>query len=65
MGQVVNVRIGEIIKAQQPDIYKRLGQQNNKKKKQRKDENLSFSDVLELMEHDSYYRAKGGALRQK
>ncbi|WP_282804658.1 hypothetical protein [Clostridium tetani] len=63
------MKIGNIIKAQQPDMYKRLRQQNrkqNKKKKSRrgKQEHLSFSDVLELMKHDSYKRHRG-ALRQR
>ncbi|WP_317723204.1 hypothetical protein [Clostridium tetani] len=63
------MKIGNIIKAQQPDIHKRLRQQNrkqNKKKKSKrgKQEHLSFSDVLELMKHDSYKRHRG-ALRQK
>ncbi|WP_317724993.1 hypothetical protein [Clostridium tetani] len=61
------MKIEKIIKAQQPDIHKRLKQQNKKKKKSRrgKQEHLSFSDVMELMKHDSYYRGKGGALKQR
>ncbi|RXM79591.1 hypothetical protein DP144_01935 [Clostridium tetani] len=59
------MKIENIIKAQQPDIHKRLKQQNNKKKSRRgKQEHLSFSDVLELMKHDSYKRHRG-AIRQR
>ncbi|NME95345.1 hypothetical protein HF847_04975 [Clostridium cochlearium] len=63
------MKVERIIKTQQPDIHKRLKQQNkkqNKKKSRRgKQEHLSFSDVMKLMKHDSYYRGKGGAIRQK
>lgn len=30
-----------------------------------KEENLSFFDVMDLMKHDSYYRGKGGAIKQR
>ncbi|BDR63995.1 hypothetical protein [Clostridium tetani] len=64
------MKIENIIKTQQSDIHKRLRQQNrkqNKKKKSRrgKQKYLSFNDVMELMRHDSYYRGKGGAIRQR
>ncbi|RXI46279.1 hypothetical protein DP145_06805 [Clostridium tetani] len=63
------MKIGNIIKTQQPDIHKRLRQQNRKQNKKKsgrgKQEHLSFSDVMELMRHDSYYRGKGGALKQR
>ncbi|RXI38840.1 hypothetical protein DP129_10815 [Clostridium tetani] len=58
------MKIEKILKVQQPDIHKRLRQQNKKKAK-RKGEHLSFNDVMELMRHDSYYRGKGGAIRQR
>ena len=60
------MRIGSIIEAQQPDIYKQLNEKykQNKKKKDRRGQNLSFSDVMDLMKHDSYKR-HNGALRQK
>ncbi|AJA42853.1 hypothetical protein phiCT19406C_30 (endogenous virus) [Clostridium phage phiCT19406C] len=58
----------KIIKAQQPDIHKRLRQQNRKQNKKKsgrgKQEHLSFSDVMELMKHDSYKRHRG-AIRQR
>lgn len=63
------MKVEKIIKTQQPDIHKRLKQQNkkqNKKKSRRgKQEHLSFNDVMKLMKHDSYYRGKGGAIKQK
>lgn len=60
------MRIGSIIEAQQPDIYKQLNEKykQNKKKKDKGGQKLSFSDVMDLMKHDSYKRHKG-ALRQK
>ncbi|RXI46072.1 hypothetical protein DP145_01660 [Clostridium tetani] len=60
------MKIGKIIKAQQPDIHKRLNRniKQNKKKSRKEGEHLSFSDVMELMRHDSYKRCKGGAIRR-
>ncbi|RXM75110.1 hypothetical protein DP144_10855 [Clostridium tetani] len=62
------MKIGKIIKAQQPNIHKKLKQQNRKQNKKKsgrgKQEHLSFSDVMEIMKHDSYKRHRG-ALRQK
>ncbi|NOH14855.1 hypothetical protein [Clostridium cochlearium] len=63
------MKVEKILKAQQPDIHKQLNKnrkQNNKKKSRRgKQEHLSFSDVMKLMKHDSYYRGKGGSIKQK
>ncbi|WP_407845644.1 hypothetical protein [Clostridium tetani] len=61
------MKIGKIIKTQQPDIHKQLNKEQNKKKKSKrgKQEHLSFNDVMELMKHNSYYRGKGGALNQR
>ncbi|AJA42579.1 hypothetical protein DP124_01275 [Clostridium tetani] len=61
------MKIEKIIKAQQPNIHKQLNKnrKQNKKKSRKEGEHLSFSDVMELMRHDSYYRGKGGALKQK
>ncbi|WP_317725134.1 hypothetical protein [Clostridium tetani] len=59
------MKIEKIIKTQQPNIHKRLRQQNRKKKSRKGKEHLSFFDVVEPMKHDSYYRGKGGALKQK
>ncbi|HID0814581.1 hypothetical protein [Clostridium botulinum] len=62
------MNVGKIIETQQPGIHKQLNkdrQQNNKKRRRgKKEENLSFSDVMELMRHDSYKRCKGGAIKQ-
>ena len=55
------MKIGEILKEQQPEVYKKLI--DNKKKRGK--ENLSFSYVENLMKHDSYYRGKGGSIKQK
>ncbi|WP_317817797.1 hypothetical protein [Clostridium tetani] len=62
------MKIGKIIKIQQPDIHKQLNKNRKQKKKKsgrEEQEPLSFSDVMELMKHDSYYRGKGGALKQR
>ncbi|MBV1816878.1 hypothetical protein ACIR03_02615 [Clostridium cochlearium] len=60
------MKVEKIIKTQQPDIHKRLKQQNKKQKKKsrRGKDHLSFNDVMELMKHDSYKRCKGGAIRR-
>lgn len=58
-------KVGKAIKPQQSDMHKKLNQQNNRKKRRRdSEEHLSFSDVMELMKHDSYCRHRG-AIRQK
>ncbi|KGO12709.1 hypothetical protein NZ45_16345 [Clostridium botulinum] len=61
------LKVGKIIETQQPGIHKQLNKnikQNNKKRRRGKKEDLSFSDYVEMMKHDSYRRHKG-ALRQK
>ncbi|EPY2306189.1 hypothetical protein ACXATD_001843 [Clostridium sporogenes] len=61
------MKVGKIIETQQPGINEKLNKnrkQNNKKCRRGKKEDLSFSDVMELMQHDSYKRHRG-ALRQK
>ncbi|QRI54069.1 hypothetical protein [Clostridium botulinum] len=61
------MKVGKIIETQQPGIHKQLNKnikQNNKKRRRGKKEDLSFSDYVEMMKHDSYRRHKG-ALRQK
>ena len=63
------MRIEEILKRTQPEIYETLknkGKNNkrrNKKRKQKK-ENLNEKDIKELMSHSSYRRGTGGAIRQ-
>jgi len=61
------LKVGKIIETQQPGIHKQLNKnrKQNKKKCRRDKEDLSFSDYVEMMKHDSYYRGNGGALRQK
>ncbi|NHI49133.1 hypothetical protein FDE94_15055 [Clostridium botulinum] len=62
------MKIGEILEVQQPNKHKNL--KNNKynkkdKKNEKSKEKLLFSDVVNLMKHDSYYRGKKGRIRQK
>ncbi|KEI99571.1 hypothetical protein N496_08335 [Clostridium botulinum A2B3 87] len=63
------LKVEKIIEAQQPGIHKQLSKdrkQNNKKRRRgKKEENLSFSDVMGLMNHDSYCRGKGGRIKQR
>lgn len=60
------LRIEKILETQRPKEHKQLNKNRKEnKKKSRRGENLSFSDVMELMKHDSYKRGKGGALRQR
>ena len=63
------MRVEKILKTQQPNTHKQLNKnrkQNSKKRRRGKqEENLSFSDVMDLMKHDSYYRGKGGSIKQR
>ncbi|HCL4447572.1 TPA: hypothetical protein N2D04_002636 [Clostridium botulinum] len=62
------MRIEKILKIQQPDTHRKLNKnrkQNNKKCGRGKKEDLSFSDVMDLMSHDSYCRGKGGSIKQR
>ncbi|BAQ36305.1 hypothetical protein CBB2_3302 [Clostridium botulinum] len=61
------LKIEKILKIQQPGIHKQLNKnrnQNKKKSRRGKKEDLSFSDYVQMMKHDSYKRYKG-ALRQR
>ncbi|AUN00954.1 hypothetical protein EXM98_01110 [Clostridium botulinum] len=61
------MKVVRIIETQQPGIYKQLNKnrkQHNKKRRRGKKEDLSFSDYVQMMKHDSYKRYKG-ALRQR
>lgn len=62
------MKIGDIIKANQPGIHNQLNRKQGKaadvKKRYKERESLSFSDIEKLMQHDSYTRGKGGAIRQ-
>lgn len=62
------MKVGKIIEVQQPNTHKQLNKkrkQNNKKRRRGKQEDLSFNDVMELMQHDSYYRGRGGSIKQR
>ncbi|AUN22150.1 hypothetical protein RSJ22_12140 [Clostridium botulinum] len=62
------LNVGKIIETQQPGIHKQLNKnrkQNNKRRRRGKKEDLSFSDIMDLMSHDSYYRGRGGAVKQR
>ncbi|KIN80221.1 hypothetical protein SD74_16920 [Clostridium botulinum] len=62
------LKVGKIIETQQPGIHKQLNKnrkQNKKKCRRGKKEDLSFSDVMNLMSHDSYCRGKGGRIKQR
>ncbi|NCI18593.1 hypothetical protein EXM36_02930 [Clostridium botulinum] len=62
------MKVGRIIETQQPGIHKELNKnrkQNNKKCRRGKKEDLSFSDVMDLMKHDSYCRGRGGSIKQR
>ncbi|MCC5422504.1 hypothetical protein [Clostridium botulinum] len=62
------MRIEKILKTQQPDTHRKLNKnrkQNNKKCGRGKQEDLSFSNVMDLMKHDSYCRGKGGSIKQR
>ena len=62
------MRIEEILKRTQPELYETLkykgknSKGRNKKRKQKK-ENLNEKDINELMSHSSYRRCSG-AIRQ-
>ncbi|NFG96840.1 hypothetical protein FDC49_10450 [Clostridium sporogenes] len=62
------MRIEKILKTQQPNTHKQLNKnrkQNKKKCGRGKKENLSFSDIMDLMSHDSYSRGRGGSIKQR
>ncbi|MCJ8173020.1 hypothetical protein [Clostridium botulinum] len=63
------LKVEKTLKTQQPGIHNQLNKnrkQNKKKSRRgRKEENLSFSDVMDLMNHDSYCRGKGGRIKQR
>ncbi len=64
------MKIGEILRDRQADVYKQLNSKpksNKKRRRSRRRENqgLTFSQVEQLMKHDSYSRGRGGAIRQR
>ncbi len=54
------MRINEMVKNQQPQIYEKL----SKKQQRKTDLNLNTKDIEELMQHSFYRRGRGGAKRQ-
>lgn len=54
------MRVKNILKEQQPEVYNRL----KKLKVKTINENLSHEDFENLMKHSSYRRGSGGAKRQ-
>ncbi|ACA56493.1 hypothetical protein CLK_1113 [Clostridium botulinum A3 str. Loch Maree] len=52
------LKVEKILKTQQPGIHKQLNKNRNQNKKKsrrgKKEENLSFSDIMDLMSNDSY-----------
>lgn len=55
------MKIGQILRENQPNEYKNLVSKEYISKNQ---EHFSTKDIEELMKHSSYKRSKGGALRQ-
>lgn len=54
------MNIGRIIKENYPQSYESLRKIRNENKK----ENLTESDIKELMHHSSYRRSRRGAIKQ-
>lgn len=64
------MKVGEILRDKQKDVYKELNNKPKRRKKRRrgnkkKKEALSFSDIENMMKHDSHTRGRGGAIKQK
>lgn len=59
------MKVGQIIKNNQPAEFKKLNNYRRKKKrkKRKREENLSTDDFAKMMQHSSYKRV-GGAIRQ-
>lgn len=59
------MNIAEILKINQPDYYKKLKEKTMKRKKRnRKKERLTESEIIILMYHPSYKRSSRGAIKQ-
>lgn len=59
------MNIAEILKINQPDYYKKLKSKTIKRKKRnRKKESLTESEIINLMYHPSYKRSSRGAIKQ-
>lgn len=65
------MKLGEILRDKQVEIYKELNSKPKRKKRRRRGnksnnkETLSFSDIENMMKHDSHTRGRGGAIKQK
>lgn len=63
------MKVGEILRANQAEVYIELNKKPKRKKGRRgkhsKKDELSFSDFKNMMKHDSYSRGPGGSIRQK
>lgn len=58
------MRIGEVLRSNQPGTYSDLNKQKKKRKKKKpKEEKLTEFDIKQLMKHDSHKRVNG-AIRQ-
>lgn len=55
------MKIGEILRAKQPDVYRQL---NSRKKERRSKDSLSFNYCKELMEEGHVYKRHKRAVRQ-
>jgi hypothetical protein len=62
---VRRVQIGQTLKEQQPEEYRKL-KKRKKKRRARDKSKLSFRDIEKLMQGNchTYRRGKGGALKQ-
>ena len=58
------MKIEDILKANQPDVYRKLNRNRKTKKKKSSNKNFSSSFVEGLMKSRSYKRARGGAMKQ-
>lgn len=59
------MNIAEILKVNQPDYYKKLKSKTIKRKKRnRKKESLTESEIINLMYYPSYKRSSRGAIKQ-
>lgn len=65
------MKIGEILRDKQENVYSELNKKPKRHRKRRRGKNknnkesLSFLEIENLMKHDSYTRGKGGSIKQK
>ncbi|WP_054876913.1 hypothetical protein [Oxobacter pfennigii] len=58
------MKIGDILRSQQPNEYIKLNNKRKKKERAPKKEHLSFYDIRNLMQHDSHKRRKGAIVQR-